>query len=58
MKILISGGQEIRLSNSFIFPDPDPSIIKGLCGGPGMFGQFGLYMLLFSFVIEAAGKRI
>ena len=39
-------------NNTFVFPDPEPSIIKILYGWYGIYGCFSLCFLLFSFAIS------
>ena len=41
----------MKLSNAFVFPDPEPPIIKIMYRCSGIYGYFLLYSLLFSFVI-------
>ena len=43
----------IKLSSAFVFPDPEPPIIKFLYGWSGIYGHFSLCSLLFSFVISS-----
>ena len=43
----------IKLNNKFVFPDHQPPIINILYGWSGICGYFGLYCLLFSFVISS-----
>ena len=46
----IFGSWFIRLSNAFVFPDPDPPIINIAYGWAGISGQFGLYFFMSSVV--------
>ena len=41
-----------KLSNAFIFYEPEPPIINILYGLPGIYGQFRLGSALFSFVTK------
>ena len=41
----------MRLSNAFVFPDPEPPAIIILYGWSGISGQSGLCYFLSSFVI-------
>ena len=43
----------MKLSNTFVFPDPEPPIIKILCGWSGINGYFLLCSPLFSSVISS-----
>ena len=45
------GSWFIRLTNAFVFPDPEPQTIKILYGLSGISGQFVLCSFMFSFVI-------
>ena len=47
----ISGSWFIRLSIAYVSPDPEPPIINALYGCSGIYGQFGLYSFMSSFVI-------
>ena len=43
----------IKLSNVFVFPDPEPPIINILFGWSGIYGHFKLCSLLCSFVVSS-----
>ena len=43
----------IKLSNTFVFPDPEHRMIKIQQVSSGIYGHFSLYSLLFSFVTSS-----
>ena len=47
----ISGSLFVRLSNAFVFPNPEPRTINILYGWSGTSGQFRLCCFMFSIVI-------
>lgn len=49
----ISSWRFVRLSNAFLFPDPEPSIINILNGWSGIWGQFALCSFNFSSVTSS-----